>query len=274
MSVGGGIAQSKRLRPLRLESPMRIALVEPDASQAEIILRLLIAGGHACQSFPDSTSFLETLEEDSFDLVLAAWWCGDAGADDLIPHARRALPGLPAIVLMVSPHESEIVSALHAGADDCIAKPVRGPETLARIDALLRRAGVRRPRNRARQGFGDYLFDSARYEVSFRGQTATLTPKEFRFALLLFTNASRPVSRARILETVWNLNRDVRSRTLDTHASRLRSKLQLGPEHGWRLTTLYGFGYQLERLQAATTPIPAQEYPASADGHVRSEEKL
>ncbi|MBN3814599.1 response regulator transcription factor [Paraburkholderia sp. Ac-20347] len=227
---------------------MRIALVEPDARHAELVERLLIAGGHACRHFAHAAPLMAALEDDTFDLLIAAHWCGDQRGDDLIPHARRLLPGLPAIVLMASPHESEIVGSLQAGADDCISKPVRGPEMLARIDALLRRAGVRRPRNRARHGFGDYLFDSARYQVSFRGQTVTLTPKEFRFALLLFTNASRPVSRARILETVWNLNRDVRSRTLDTHASRLRSKLQLGPEHGWRLTTLYGFGYQLERL--------------------------
>ncbi|MFP6557822.1 response regulator transcription factor [Paraburkholderia sp. B3] len=253
---------------------MRIALVEPDASQAEIILRLLIAGGHACQRFPDCASLLCALENDAFDLMLAAWWCGDAGADDLMPRARHTLPGLPVIVLMASPHESEIVSALHAGADDCIAKPVRGPEMLARIDALLRRAGVRRPHNRAHHGFGAYLFDSGNYAVSFRGQTVTLTPKEFRFALLLFTNASRPVSRARILETVWNLNRDVRSRTLDTHASRLRSKLQIAPEHGWRLTTLYGFGYQLERLPVAKAAMSSAEYPDSAGGHVGSEEKL
>lgn len=264
------MAQGKRIRatPAAL-SRMRIALVEPDACQAETLVRLLIAGGHACQHFPLGAQLFETLEDETFDLLIAAWWCGDAGADDLIPQARKLLPGLPAIALMLAPHESEIVASLQAGADDCIAKPVRGPEMLARIDALLRRAGVRRPRNRARHGFGDYLFDSGRYEVSFRGQTVTLTPKEYRFALLLFTNASRPVSRARILETVWNLNRDVRSRTLDTHASRLRSKLQLGPEHGWRLTTLYGFGYQLERL-----PISPTEMSDSVDANVGSEEKL
>jgi len=248
---------------------MRIALVEPDARQAETLQHLLIAGAHACQSFPDSASLLETLEDEAFDLMLAAWWCGDASADELIPRVHRLLPGLPVMVLMVSPHESEIVAALHGGADDCMAKPVRGPEMLARIDALLRRAGVRRPRNRARHGFGEYLFDSARHEVSFRGQTVTLTPKEFRFALLLFTNVSRPVSRARILETVWQLSRDVQSRTLDTHACRLRSKLQLGSEHGWRLTTLYGIGYQLERL---TTPDT--EYPELSSSHIGSKEKL
>jgi two-component system, OmpR family, response regulator len=248
---------------------MRIALVEPDAREAQTLVRLLIAGGHACQHFADGASLLGALEKDAFDLMLAAWWCGDTGADDLILRVRHRLPGLPGIVLMVAPHESEVVAALHAGADDCISKPVRGPEMLARIDALLRRAGVRRPHNRACHSFGDYQFDSARYEVSFRGQSVTLTPKEFRFALLLFTNASRPVSRARILETVWNVNRDVRSRTLDTHASRLRSKLQIAPEYGWRLTTLYGVGYQLERL-----PIIPKEYPVSAGANVGSEEKL
>ncbi|MEI6003039.1 response regulator transcription factor [Paraburkholderia bengalensis] len=236
---------------------MRIALIEPDLRHAEIVSRLLLAGGHACHHFRASAPFVASAENVFFDLLVTDAFCGDAAAEDVIPRVRRVLPGLPVVVLMTTPRESELVAMLQAGADDCLSKPVRGPETLARIDALMRRAGIRRPRNHVREMFGEYAFDSGRAIVSFRGQNVTLTPKELQFALLLFTNMSRPVSRAHILETVWSRRRDVRSRTLDTHASRIRTKLELRPEFGYTLMPLYGYGYRLDQI-----PI---EKPDSAD---------
>jgi DNA-binding response OmpR family regulator len=227
---------------------MRIALIEPDLRHAKLVGQLIFAGGHVCQHFTASTPFLSRAADEFFDLLITESWAGDHSAEDVIARARPTLPRWRVMVLMSAPRERQMGAARPGGAHDCVSKPVSGPEMLARVDALLRRAGLRRPPNRRRDVIGGYAFDAAQLGVTFRDQTVTLTPKEFRFARLLFNNLSRPVSRAHILETVWACRRDVRSRTVDTHASRVRTKLQLRPEHGYCLTPLYGYGYQLDAL--------------------------
>ena len=99
------------------------------------------------------------------------------------------------------------------------------------------------------------------------GQVIEMTQKEFEMAVLLFRNVGRLLSRAYLLDTVWGISADVTTRTVDTHASQLRSKLGLYPEEGWRLSAVYQHGYRLERSAppspaAGEAPAPGKPEPA------------
>jgi DNA-binding response OmpR family regulator len=79
------------------------------------------------------------------------------------------------------------------------------------------------------------------------GRPVALTEKEYTLAEFLFLNPGKVLSRQHLLESIWGLNAKARTRTVDTHMSRLRTKLGLGGEHGWRLASVHQFGYRLER---------------------------
>lgn len=96
--------------------------------------------------------------------------------------------------------------------------------------------------------------DPGAHTVSWEGHVETLTPKEFQLATILFNNLARPLSREYLLRRVWGQRPDLETRTLDAHVSRLRSKLRLRPANGFRLTTVYGFGYRLEACDPQGQP--------------------
>ena len=95
-----------------------------------------------------------------------------------------------------------------------------------------------------------FSFDLKTLEVLDNGVSVELTQKEFQLAMLLLSNIGKPLSRAHIRESVWGRNSEVPSRTLDTHVSRVRTKLNLRPESGYLLAPVYSYGYRLENLRA------------------------
>jgi DNA-binding response OmpR family regulator len=101
---------------------------------------------------------------------------------------------------------------------------------------------------------GHYVIEIRSARVSLSGHFIELTRKEFELALLLFRHVGQPLSRTTILDAVWSRESDIPSRTLDTHISRVRNKLQLRPENGFRLAPVYSFGYCLEQTGAEDTP--------------------
>jgi DNA-binding response OmpR family regulator len=131
-----------------------------------------------------------------------------------------------------------------------MVKPVRRQELLARVHALLRRAY---PSEEKKQlSFPPYEIDIQRSEVRKDGQVIELTPKEFELTVALFRNIGRLLSRGHLQETVWGRIGDLATRTVDTHVSQVRKKLDLRPESGYRVVPIYNYGYRLEKIIPTT----------------------
>lgn len=227
---------------------MRIAVLDNDRIQADLICQVLTSAGHACQTFDNGKEMLNNLRKDSIDMLILDWQVVDIGGAEVLRRAREKLTATtPMMFITSSSAEDDIVAGIGAGADDYMIKPLRRGELVARVQALLRRAYP--SQNGAEQlQFGPYIFETRPGRLLLDGNVIDVTHKEFYLALLFFRNIGRPLSRAFIHESVWIRETALPSRTMDTHVSRVRNKLQLRPENGFRLVPVYSYGYRLEKL--------------------------
>lgn len=230
---------------------MRVAVVDDDAEFGASVQALLEGAGHHAVCLTDGKAFLRMAKTETFDAVLLDWNLPGIEGIEIVRRLRGELANdVPVILLTLRTDADDVVEALDAGADDYVTKPVDDRILIARIEAVARRRGS--ARSDGATTFGNYTFDSAQDIVSFGNASVQLTSKEFQLALMLFRNASRPLSRAYLLESVWNIGPHVQTRTLDSHVARLRSKLELRPENGWRLAPIYSYGYRLEPIAPAS----------------------
>ncbi len=225
---------------------MKIASLEDDLDQARRIQQVLTAAGYACTSYHQSRDLLAALRTEAYDLVLLDWHLPDIDGDDVVRWLRTHIGArIPVIFLTNRSAEDDLVEGLRAGADDYIVKPMRPLELLARVAALLRRSQITEPVDQTIE-VARYRVDPAARVITLDDAAITLAPKEFELALLFFRNVGRLMSRDVLAECVWNREIPATSRTLDTHLSNIRQKLQLRPQHGVRLTSSYALGYRLE----------------------------
>ena len=227
---------------------MRIAVLDDDLSQTDLVCQVLTASGHICHPFQSGKEILNELRRESYDMLILDWQVPDLSGAEVLHWVREKLPPeLPVLFMTSRSGEDDIVAGLAAGADDYMIKPIRRGELVARVQALLRRAYP--IQNASEQiTFGEYIFETRAARLTLSSVQIEITQKEFDLALLFFRNLGRPLSRAYILEAVWSRDIDIPSRTMDTHVSRVRSKLQLRPENGFRLAPVYSYGYRLEQL--------------------------
>lgn len=227
---------------------MRIAILEDDTDQADLLIHWLSEAGHQSTHFTESKSFIRSLNRDSFDLLILDWLVPEMNGLDVLKWVRTNLDWLvPVLFVTQKEDEKNIVEALEAGADDYMTKPVKHMELAARVNALARRAGMFDNKETIIE-IPPYLIDTERHTVAVAGEPVKLTQKEYELIVFLFKNIGRIVSRSHLLESVWGTNPDINTRTIDTHMSRIRTKLGIFPDSGWRLSSIYQHGYRLEKL--------------------------
>ena len=232
---------------------MRIAILEDEADQAALLKSCLASAGHDCHVFRTGQSVIKEAGRDSVDLVVRDWQVPEVSGEEVLRWIRKhGSDTVPVMFVTNRDSEQDIVSALEQGADEYMKKPVGQAELLARVQALLRRAY---PRQVAEALDVDTIhFNLKTRTIAVSGRTVELTQKEFDLALFLFQNLGRLLSRGHIQEAVWGSTVEIPSRTMDTHVSRIRTKLNLRPEFGFKLTPIYNYGYRLEHLAAAGSP--------------------
>ena len=220
--------------------PSAVLVAEPEPETREYLGRQLRDDGFDVLGAARRSEALELAESARPDVVLLAEL-------DLCLRLRRAEPGrtwdrnVPVILLAPSSDPVERVRALDRGADDVIGRPFAYEELLARIRALLRRSSTG-----TAEVFvaGDLVVDRRTRRVSVRDAMLTLSAKEFELLARLASEPHRVFTKEELLREVWGFRALGRTRTLESHASRLRKKLRLGDEDRY-IVNVWGVGYRL-----------------------------
>lgn len=221
---------------------MKILVVEDDAETADYVANGLREEGHLVASVARGNEALTTVMEENFDLLIVDRMIPGLDGLRLVRALRVAERNLPVLFLTALGGIEDRVSGLNAGGDDYLVKPFAFSELAARVAAL-----GRRPRMAATEvslRVHDLELDLLSRTARRRGEPIDLQPREYRLLEYLMRHAGQVVTRTMLLEHVWDLHFDPRTNVVETHVSRLRSKVDkgFGPE---LIHTMRGAGYCL-----------------------------
>jgi DNA-binding response OmpR family regulator len=237
---------------------MRIAIADDDGASLTFLENVVISMGHICAKFGDGERLSAALLRDTFDLVMLDWNMPGKSGLQVLEWMQETVENPPPVIMLTArTSKRDVTDALNAGADDYICKPEEEGVIAARITAVLRRTAGGATMDKIAE-YGGYRLDRMAQTIRHEDADIVLTAKEFELADLLFRNRDRTLSRAYIMETIWRTSADLATRTLDMHISRVRSKLNLKPENGFRIFTVFGYGYRLETIDPAKDPAGSE----------------
>lgn len=220
---------------------MRVLVIEDEADTARYLCKGLRESGYSVAHCADGLEGLHLAKNEPWDLLIVdRMLAGEMDGLAIIRALRESRTKTPVLILSALASLDERVRGLRGGADDYLTKPFAFSELLARIEALLRRAGVREDVDELQ--LADLKLNLRSRHVERSGQSIALQPREFRLLEYLLRHQGQVVTRTMLLEAVWDFHFDPKTNVIDVQISRLRNKIDKGFNPAL-LHTVRGVGY-------------------------------
>ncbi|HTZ95896.1 MAG TPA: response regulator transcription factor [Terriglobales bacterium] len=221
----------------------KILIVEDEPNMVSGLRDNFEFEGYQVITAPDGVAGLERALSEMPDIVILDVMMPRMSGLDVCKQLKAKRPSLPIIMLTARGQEVDKVVGLELGADDYVTKPFSIRELLARVKAVMRRAGIT-TKPAEKFAFGDVEVNFKSCQVSKRGKAVDFSSKEFDLLKFFLHHPGETLSRDRLLEEVWGYDHFPTTRTVDAHVVRLRQKVEPRPEEPRFILTVHGTGYK------------------------------
>jgi len=223
--------------------PLRVLVVDDETALAELLSMALRYEGWEVRTAGDGTAAVKAAREFRPDAVVLDVMLPDFDGLEVLRRLRAEQHEVPVLFLTARDAVEDRIAGLTAGGDDYVTKPFSLEEVVARLRGLLRRAGMTAARSDAQLAVGDLTMDEDGREVRRGGELINLTATEFELLRYLMRNPKRVLSKAQILDRVWNYDFGGQANVVELYISYLRKKIDAGREP--MIHTMRGAGYVL-----------------------------
>ena len=225
----------------------KILIVDDDKTIVKVLRGYLEQAGFKVLTAYDGATAVHTLRREKPDLLLLDLMLPDRDGWDITRFIRsdKQLAALPIIMLTARVDDTDKIIGLELGADDYVTKPFNPREVVARVRAQLRRTQLGQTAVVERLTIGELTLDLGHRTLQIGGRQVDLTPTEFNLLQILMENPGHTYSRQELLEKVLGYGYEGFGRTLDTHVSNLRRKIEPDPQNPTYIQTVYSIGYRL-----------------------------
>ena len=225
-------------------SAIRILTVDDEPSLTELLSMALRYEGWEVSTAASGLAAVKAAREIRPDAIVLDMMLPDFDGLEVMRRIRAEQPDVPVIFLTARDALDDRIAGLTAGGDDYVTKPFSLEELVARLRGLLRRSGAATARDESQLVVGDLILDEDSHEVSRGGTLIGLTATEFELLRYLMRNPRRVLSKAQILDRVWNYDFGGQANVVELYISYLRKKIDAGREP--MIHTMRGAGYVLK----------------------------